>query len=263
MTPAVDFPMLLKWGTLFAFGSVCMRSAGCIFNDLCDMPFDAKVERTRNRPLVLGLITRKQALFPFIFFLCGGGSIWFLLNAQAKLLSLAALGLLFLYPFTKRFFVFPQCILGFAFNSGVFIAVSHLKPELLLTPQPYILYGIGLCWTLYYDTLYATQDVRDDLLIGLYSTAVFFKDNLKLALAGFYFAMSFLMAVLGCFLGGDIWFYLTLLLGVFYDIGIEIRRFNPKDHRAALSLFHHCILIGLGIFLLILFPKESQSLLGF
>ncbi|MBX9977696.1 MAG: UbiA family prenyltransferase, partial [Alphaproteobacteria bacterium] len=182
----------------------------------------------------------------------------FILSDLGKILALGALGLLFFYPYTKRFFVFPQLILGFAFNTGILIAVAEIKPELLYTPQPWLLYGIGIFWTLYYDTIYATQDIKDDLVLGVHSTAVFFKNHLKVSLASFYIGMIILMATLGLYLKGDIWFYITLIFAVIYDIGVEIRRFNLNHlnvhSKSASRLFINALLMGIGILFLILFP---------
>ncbi len=250
--PYVHF---IKWGVLFAFGALCMRSAGCIFNDLCDITIDQKVARTKERPLAAGALSKKEALIPFIFFLSGGLGVFFFLNTAAKIISLVGLALLFLYPFTKRFFVFPQLILGFAFNIGALVAVAQLQPFLLLKPQPWILYGIGIFWTLYYDTIYAVQDLKEDLLIGVHSTAVFFRHHLRYALAGFYLVMNMLMAFLGVYLGADIWFYGTLVFGIIFDIFKDIRRFDASNTREAERLFHHAIVIGIAIFILILFPE--------
>lgn len=256
MTPEIHLHSLMKWGALFGFGALCMRSAGCIFNDICDARIDAQVERTMGRPLAAGLLTQRHAIMALTFFLCGGLIVWWFLSDLGKLLSLVALGLLFLYPYTKRFFVFPQLILGFAFNAGILIAVAEIKPELLYGPQPWILYGIGIFWTLYYDTIYATQDMQDDLILGIHSTAVFFKNHLKLALTSFYLGMTSLMAILGLYLKGDIWFYMTLVFAVVYDIGVEIRQFSPgtRQLKSAYHLFINALLMGGAILFLILFP---------
>lgn len=162
---------------LFAVGAIALRSAGCIFNDLCDVAFDQKVRRTKDRPLAAGFISRKEAWGACLFSLIIGGIVWLVLPFEAKGMSLLGLLLLFIYPYAKRFLKIPQIILGLAFNMGVLVSVAFLQPSLLLKPYPWILYGVGLFWTLYYDTLYAIQDINDDRSLGIGSSALFLKNT--------------------------------------------------------------------------------------
>jgi len=252
-TPHNTWSMFL-WSFVFLLGAVTMRSAGCIINDLFDARIDAQVERTKNRPLAAGVLNKSQAFIALALFLGSGGAVWLSLNSLAKWLSLGALALAILYPLTKRFFCFPQLILGLAFNSGVLIAVAHLDPSLLFTHKPYVLYGAGIFWTLYYDTIYALQDLDDDLLIGVRSTAVFFKNHIKQALGFFYLSMSGFITYLGYLLNADYWFYIAIGISLLYDIFIELRRFNPKNPRQAAHLFMQSILIGIAIVFLVLWP---------
>ena len=257
-----DVHLILQWmmersgdfihsALLFAMGAVATRSSGCIFNDLCDVQFDQKVQRTKDRPLASGCISRNEAWGACLFFLIISGAVWLLLPFAAKCMSLFGLVLLFLYPYAKRFLKVPQLILGLAFNMGVLVSIAFVDSSLLRFSHVWLLYGVGICWTLYYDTLYALQDVEDDRGLGIGSSALFFEKHLKLALSLFYTSMTVLMAVLGYLLQADVWFYVALLLGIVWDIGVEVRRFDPKDPKKAKHMFHYAILLGVGILFLI------------
>lgn len=254
VSPEGDINILLSNALLFGIGASLMRGAGCIINDMCDASFDVQVERTKMRPLATKQLKSIEAILFFSFLLAASGGVWWCLNTPARLISLIGLAFLFIYPFTKRFFQFPQLILGFAFNIGTLVAVAQIKPELLFQPEPWILYAIGIFWTLYYDTIYALQDLKDDLVVGIHSTAVFFRHNIKLFLGSVYIAMNILMAFLGYYLKGDIWYYLTLILGLVYDLGVDLRRFNPENPKMVSRFFYHSLLMGGIIFFLILWP---------
>jgi len=163
---------------LFGIGAVAMRGAGCTVNDLWDRDVDSRVRRTRNRPLASGRLTAKQASA----FLLGqlGVGLGVLVSLPNTWLcfqwGVASLPLVALYPATKRFFPFPQLVLGLTFNWGVFVgyAAAHgsVDPHVVLP-----LYGSGVTWTLVYDTIYAHQDKVDDAKLGLNSTALTFGES--------------------------------------------------------------------------------------
>jgi 4-hydroxybenzoate polyprenyl transferase len=252
--PSLSWQTIVLWSLVFLLGAIAMRSAGCILNDLFDARIDARVERTKTRPLAVGTLNKYQALGAFFICLLCGGLVWLFLTPLAKLIALGALLLLCVYPLMKRVFVFPQLILGLAFNTGILIVVAHLDSSLFNTPKPYTLYAAGIFWTLYYDTIYALQDVRDDVLIGVKSTAVYFRDSIKKALIFFYMMLSLCITYLGYLLGADYWFYLAILLGIVVDVGVELRRLDPQNSRQAAHLFMQSVLIGLAIIFLILWP---------
>lgn len=241
----------LNHAFLMGIGAVAARSAGCIFNDMCDVSFDQKVARTKNRPLAEGSLSRKDAWVAFIAFLSIAGLVWLLLPMAAKFMSIVGLFLLFLYPYAKRFLKIPQIILGFAFNMGIPVSIAFMDSTLLLMPHVWLLYGVGIFWTLYYDTIYALQDIQDDRSLGIGSSALFFENYIKLALSLFYICMTAFMAILGYCLQADVWFYLALLGGIAWDVGFEIRRFDPHNPKKAKHLFHYAILLGIGILFLI------------
>lgn len=161
-----------------AAGAFLMRGAGCTWNDITDRKFDAQVERTKSRPLPSGQVSVKaavgwmilQALIAFVILMSYG--------MPAIAWGVASLGLVCIYPFAKRFTWWPQAFLGLAFNWGaLLIWVAHGAP---FGWTPVLLYAAGISWTLYYDTVYAHQDIEDDTLIGVKSTARLFGDNTPL-----------------------------------------------------------------------------------
>jgi 4-hydroxybenzoate polyprenyltransferase len=180
--PAGTMPDL-QLAALFGVGAFVMRGAGCTINDLWDRKYDAKVERTLNRPLASGQITPFQALVFLGGQLTCGLGVLLQLNPYSIALGSASLGLVIVYPLMKRYTHFPQLVLGLTFNWGALLgwaAVHGSCDWTVLLP----LYGSGVMWTLMYDTLYAHQDKKDDSKLGLKSTALYF-GNSKTALYGF------------------------------------------------------------------------------
>ncbi|XP_023312782.1 4-hydroxybenzoate polyprenyltransferase, mitochondrial-like [Anoplophora glabripennis] len=169
---------------LFGIGALVMRGAGCTINDMWDRDIDAKVERTKDRPLVNGDVSLKQA---FLFLggqLSVGLIILLQLNWYSVFLGASSLGLVISYPLMKRFTYWPQLVLGFTFNWGALLGYSALHGYVdLATCLP--LYLAGVCWTIIYDTIYAHQDRTDDLRLGIKSTAIKFNQDTKLWLSAF------------------------------------------------------------------------------
>src|SRR5216683_2230490 len=195
------------WGllALFGIGAVAMRGAGCTLNDLVDRDFDAKVARTRTRPLPSGAVTPTQALIFLMLQLAIGAAVLFSFNRFAIGTGLAVLALIATYPFMKRITYWPQFFLGLNFNWGALLGWaaatgSLAKPALLL-------YAGGICWTLGYDTIYAHQDKEDDVLIGVKSSALALGAATRPALFVFYAAALalWLAAALAAGLAWPIW----------------------------------------------------------
>lgn len=180
--PALAF----DWGmlALFAIGSVAMRGAGCTFNDIVDRDIDDKVARTRLRPIPSGQVTRTQGLVFLIAQALLGFLILLQFNSFTIWLGVASLVLVAIYPFMKRVTYWPQLFLGLAFSWGALMGWSAAFGAL---HQPaYLLYAGCILWTIGYDTIYALQDIEDDALIGVKSTARLFGDHAKLIVALFY-----------------------------------------------------------------------------
>ena len=171
-------------GFLLALGAVLMRGAGCTYNDLADHNFDAQVERTKTRPLPSGALSRTAAWGFFALQLLLAGLVLLQFNRQTIILGLLSLVLVALYPFMKRITSMPQLFLGLAFSWGILMGFSATGAS--LTPSIFALYLGGIFWVIGYDTIYALQDKKDDLLLGLKSSAIFFGDKVKMALVTLY-----------------------------------------------------------------------------
>ena len=160
---------------LFFLGSILMRSAGCIVNDILDRKFDKKVFRTKNRPLASGKISVKLALL-YSTFLCFTAFLVLInFNLFTIIIALASMPLAFTYPLMKRFTYWPQLFLGITFNYGLILGWASINAEINLLPL--IFYLGAIFWTLGYDTIYGFQDIKDDEIIGLKSTSIKFKSN--------------------------------------------------------------------------------------
>ena len=173
-----NLSLFLHYLILFFLGSVLMRSAGCIFNDIVDKDFDKKVRRTKKRPIPSGKITVKKALV-YVLILC---LFAFLILLQFNLLTIflgmSSMLLAFSYPYMKRITFWPQLFLGITFNWGIIITWTSINNS--INPEILILYLSAIFWTLGYDTIYGAQDMTDDEIIGLKSTSIKFKKNIKL-----------------------------------------------------------------------------------
>jgi 4-hydroxybenzoate polyprenyltransferase len=175
-----------------AVGAALMRGAGCTWNDLTDRDFDARVARTRSRPLPSGQVTPRQAAAWMAAQALAAFAILLTFPPEAVALGVASLALVAVYPFAKRFTWWPQVFLGLAFNWGVLLAFAAHARGLGLAAA--LLYAAGIAWTLFYDTIYAHQDREDDALIGVKSTARLFGSRTGPWLLGFLAAAAGLAA---------------------------------------------------------------------
>ena len=177
---------------LWVIGSIAMRGAGCSFNDLVDRDIDAKVERTAGRPLPAGLINAKQALIWTLAQCFVGLLVLLALPTPAQITALCAIPMVAAYPFMKRITWWPQVWLGLTFNWGVLVGYVAVMGS--LDTSALALYVACVAWTIGYDTIYAQQDVEDDALVGVKSTARLFGDHAKRWVGGFYLATALLAA---------------------------------------------------------------------
>ena len=196
---------------LFGLGTIVMRSAGCTFNDIVDRDFDAKVERTRNRPLPSGAVSVANASRFLGALLLAGFGVLLCFNRFTVLLAAASLALVLLYPYAKRFTYWPQFVLGLTFNWGALLGWTAVKGE--MDAAALALYGGAVFWTLAYDTIYAHQDKADDLRIGVKSTALRLGERSKPFLFASYGVALFLFAVAGG-LADLSWFFYACLGGL-------------------------------------------------
>jgi len=220
---------------IFTLGTFLMRSAGCVMNDIADRNFDGHVQRTHLRPLVSGEVSVKEALTLAAGLSLLAFGLVLTLNGLTILLSLPALLLAITYPYTKRFFAFPQAYLGIAFGFGIpmaFAAVQSAVPS-----EAWLMLLANVCWSLAYDTEYAMVDRKDDLRIGIRSTAITF-GRLDVAwIMGFYMLMLALMGYVGHVLNVAWPYYFGLMsaLGVvFYHYQLIKNREEAKCFKAFL-----------------------------
>ena len=169
---------------LFAAGALVMRSAGCVYNDIVDRDFDARVARTESRPIASGVISVKTAMAFLVLLLVLGLVILLNLNTFAIILGAASLVLVFTYPFMKRITYWPQAFLGLTFNWGALLGWAAVEGGLAWPAG--LLYAGGIAWTLGYDTIYAHQDKEDDALIGVKSSALALGERTRLWISVFY-----------------------------------------------------------------------------
>ncbi|HSO47670.1 MAG TPA: 4-hydroxybenzoate octaprenyltransferase [Rhizobiaceae bacterium] len=183
---------------LFLVGAVLMRGAGCTYNDLVDEEIDNKVARTRSRPLPSGRISRRDAKLFLLAQLLAAFLVLIQFNGFSIMLGVASLVLVAIYPFMKRITWWPQFFLGLAFSWGALMGWSAFAGS--LSAAPLLLYAGSVLWVIAYVTIYALQDIEDDALVGVKSTARLFAGNVVPALSGLYggavllFALSFLAA---------------------------------------------------------------------
>ena len=177
---AGDFPPL-ELIIIFTVGTFVMRSAGCVINDYADRHVDGAVKRTKDRPLVTGAVSERQALQLFAGLLASAGLLILFLNTTTKLLAVGGLALAVTYPFMKRYTHLPQVVLGAAFSWGILMAWS--AQGLGVPAQAVLLFVGSLFWIVAYDTQYAMVDRDDDLIVGIKSTAILFGELDRLMIA--------------------------------------------------------------------------------
>jgi len=234
---------------LFFFGSVLMRSAGCIFNDIVDKDIDSQVRRTKQRPIASGKISVEKALI-YVLILC---VLAFLIliqfNFTTIVLGLSSMILAFSYPFMKRITYWPQLFLGLTFNWGLIMGWTAILD--IISIEIILLYISAIFWTLGYDTIYGVQDIVDDEIIGMKSTSIKFKDKIKLFVSATYLVTTILIiTVFNNELGLNLFtLFLTLfILSLIYQINI----FKKEKPKSCMHAFKMNNFSGLLLFVSIL-----------
>tara|TARA_B100001175_G_scaffold19842_1_gene14858 strand:- start:396 stop:1259 length:864 start_codon:yes stop_codon:yes gene_type:complete len=237
---------------LFFFGSVLMRSAGCIVNDIADRKYDKKVLRTKNRPIASGKISVIQGFF-YVLLLCLLALIVLLqFNKLTIFLALASMPLAFIYPYMKRLTYWPQLFLGITFNYGLLLGWISIQENLSLTP---IIFYIGaIFWTLGYDTIYGYQDIKDDEIIGVKSTSIKFKNKPKKFLLLCYVITLISIISIGITMNFNNFYFLFLILPGMH-LFFQIKILNIKDDNTCLKIFKSNNMLGLIIFINLLIGK--------
>jgi 4-hydroxybenzoate polyprenyltransferase len=219
---------------LFFIGAFAMRGAGCTWNDIVDRDIDARVERTRSRPIPSGQVTVAQAAAFLVVQALVGLAVLLQFNRFTVWLGIASLAVVVVYPFMKRITYWPQIVLGLAFSWGALMGWPALLGRLDLPAL--VLYAGSIAWVIGYDTIYAHQDREDDALIGLKSTALLFGPRTRPILSTFYGAAVVLIGIAG-FLAGAGAIFAAALLAFAAHLAWQIVRLDIDDPDLCLTLF--------------------------
>ena len=242
-----------KYLIFFLLGSILMRSAGCIINDIADKKFDQKVERTKNRPIASEKISIKLALLYALVLCFCAFLILINFNLLTIVLALASMPFAFSYPLMKRFTYWPQLFLGITFNYGLVLAWISINNSISLTP---ILFYIGaIFWTLGYDTIYGYQDIKDDEIIGIKSTSIKFKNNPKTFLTLCYSFLLISLILIGVLMNFNNIFYLFLIIPFCHLFFYQINFLNINKPEDCLKIFKSNNVLGLIVCINILVGK--------
>ena len=248
-----DLNRYLFYLTLFFLGSVLMRSAGCIVNDIADRNFDKKVARTKNRPIA----SKKISIFLasiYVSILC---LLAFLVlinfNILTIIFAIASMPLAFSYPLMKRFTYWPQLFLGITFNYGLILAWLSIHESISILPI--IFYFGAIFWTLGYDTIYGYQDIKDDEIIGVKSTSIKFKkDPLKILIICYLITIISLITI-GINMGFNFIYFVLLIVPSFHLLFIQISKLDIHNPSKCLKIFKSNNILGLLIFVNLLIGK--------
>ena len=258
LTLAYDFSNSLNnyffYLSLFFLGSVLMRSAGCIVNDISDKEFDKKVERTKNRPIASKNVSIKLAIFYTVILCLLAFLVLINFNRLTIILALASMPLAFTYPLMKRLTYWPQLFLGITFNYGLILGWISVKNQIDIAP---IIFYLGaIFWTLGYDTIYGFQDIKDDEIIGVKSTSIKFKRNPKKFLFICYSILFLSLLLVGFNMQLNFIFYSLVFLVGFQLLFYQIKLFDAKNSNLCLKIFKSNNLIGLLILISILVGRN-------
>ena len=243
-----DTNLYLKYMILFFLGSVLMRGAGCIFNDIVDRDLDKKVQRTKERPIASGKISVPKASICAIVLCLVSLLILLQFNWLTIVLGMSSMTLAFAYPFMKRITYWPQLFLGLTFNWGIIMGWTSITNSISI--EPLMLYLSAIFWTLGYDTIYGLQDIRDDEIIGVKSTSIKFKNNVKVFVGTCYSLCVLCILILGLLMEIDKY---LLALSTFFILSLiyQIKIFKTDNPKSCLLSFRTNNLTGLLIFLFI------------
>jgi len=242
-----------KYIVLFLLGSILMRSAGCIVNDIVDIKFDKKVERTKNRPIASGKIPISLAS-AYVIILCSIALIVLInFNYLTILLGMASMPLAFAYPLMKRFTYWPQLFLGITFNYGLVLGWTSIQENISLLPL--LFYFGAIFWTLGYDTIYGYQDIKDDEIIGVKSTSIKFKNSPKKFLSLCYFLFFLTLVLTGILMELNYIYFIFLIFIAIYLFYFQITNLKVDRPENCIKIFKSNNFLGLLIFLNLIMGK--------
>ena len=238
---------------LFLAGSILMRSAGCIVNDIADKNFDKKVERTKDRPIASGKVSIKLGIIYSIILCFIAFLVLINFNKFTILMALASMPLAFTYPLMKRITYWPQLFLGITFNYGLILAWISILNEISLIP---IIFYLGaIFWTLGYDTIYGFQDIKDDEIIGVKSTSIKFKNDPKKFLFISYFLFALSLVVIGILMNFRTIYFLFLILPLYHLFIFQIKKLKTSLSDNCFEKFKSNNFLGLLVLLNLLIGK--------
>ena len=241
--------IFLYYLLLFFLGSVLMRSAGCIFNDIVDRDFDKKVQRTKQRPIASGEVSVNQSIVYVLILCLISFFILIQFNFKTIYLGLGSMVLAFSYPYMKRITYWPQLFLGLTFNWGMVMAYTSILDQISI--EIILLYLSAIFWTLGYDTIYGVQDIEDDEIIGVKSTAIKFKGNIKFFVSTCYLATFLLiMYVFKKNIGINLSTFFIFMFSISLIYQIKIFNNNPINCLRAFKINNFS---GIFMFITILF----------
>ena len=241
------------FGLLFLAGSILMRSAGCIVNDIVDKNFDKKVERTKNRPIASGKVSVKLALL-YSVVLCGLAFLVLInFNKLTIYMALLSMPLAFTYPLMKRITYWPQLFLGITFNYGLVLAWISISNEISLVAL--FFYSGAIFWTLGYDTIYGFQDIKDDEIIGVKSTSIKFKNDPKKFLLFCYLAFVVSLIFVGMNMNFKLFYFMFLIIPTVQLFIFQIKNLNISDTNDCLAKFKSNNFFGLIVLINIFVGK--------
>jgi 4-hydroxybenzoate polyprenyltransferase len=219
---------------LFTLGAFVMRGAGCTWNDWVDRDFDARVARTMSRPIPSGQVTPAAALVFALLLSLVGLAVLLAFNRFTIGLAIASLVLVAIYPFMKRYTYWPQLVLGLTFNWGALVGWASVEAS--LAPAPLCLYAGSVLWTVGYDTIYAHQDAEDDLMLGLKSTALKFRERSPAIVGAFYAGAVTLWTLAATLAGAGTPAFIALALATLH-LGWQAATLDIRNAQNCLARF--------------------------
>ena len=237
-----DFFLML----LFVIGTFLMRSAGCVINDYFDKDFDGQVERTKDRPIVKGEISPNEALILFFLLIIISSSLLFWMNVFTFFIALVGLGLATIYPLSKRFFSVPQVFLGLAFSWGIMMVSAAEINE--INNISLLLFASCFFWIIAYDTAYALCDKKDDLGLGINSSALVFGSNVLPFFFVLHLVSIFILIYIAYSLNFHPAFYIFAFTGLFLAI-YQCYLIKDQNSSDCLRAFKNNNWLGLSVFL--------------
>lgn len=234
---------------IFVLGTVLMRSAGCVINDIADREFDKHVKRTFKRPLADGRLSVGTAWFIFLLLSILAVSLLWRLNQPTKILAVIGFLIAVVYPFVKRIFMLPQLVLGIAFSWGILMAYTAVLNELQIRMDMVVLFIGNFCWIVAYDTLYAMVDQDDDQLLELGSTALLLGSNTATFVCVLNATATFFWLLLGWYLSMSTGYYLAIAVIAGLFIFQAVQAFKPENRSGWFVSFKSNIWVGTALFI--------------